>query len=1168
MDGIVHATFVDLKDESLLSPDTSEFVTLERQILEQQPNFIIGSETGSATSEAPQSPHSSASSSFRKTSEEVQREMEAEEQQRQILQSELEEKLEERKRSMELGSSENGLQLMERRQFRQFSRADEYLYAMKEDLAEWMNNLYPHIDMDADNFMNRLETGEHLVQHANMVRQKCLDLLDLIAEGKTKQRPPTFEVPERELPCRFNVQPTTWFARDNVFNFILFCRRLGVMECIMFETEDLVCRKNEKHVILTLLEVARRGAKLGMLAPMLVQFEQEIDREIAREERQKRKEEKEEEKRRKDEDRKLAEVKRRRELEEAKEAAKEAAAAKMAAALGLNNNGLIGGPNGHGGLHGANGLGFANGLGSGADCVFDSMQVEFDVDDDLNMADVEDGNDMDEDDLDRIDEDEDDEEEEEDEEDDTTCFGYDMPIGPLPQQVTNDLKSLDEMVRELVAECQCPTQFPIIQVSEGKYRIGESQTLIFVRILRNHVMVRVGGGWDTLQHYLDKHDPCRCKAGHKSASHAQITVKNGRNGSIAPVGVCYDRSDSSPRRRSSTTNLNTLGRRSSSLTPNNHVNSGSAININNKVISSCTPNSRSSSSQQLQVGSASSVSSHSNKARAMYAKQGSACLLLQNAQVNSSGSLIPTPNLTKTGSKSSLAKPAVGSSLQQANQTGFNMSRDTESKKSKDTLSTCDSSSEVSDEGYKSSQGNVGNSASPNGGRTMIDLSGKSGCTNEASSHEGDRPESSLTVASECSSTISSEGEAGAASKEGGKDPPEGPPKAPPSPTNSSISDDEDVDGGDTWNTPTNQSTPIKDLNTTSEAASAGSTSSSATAVKVEEKKSNGGRFASLFNNMKIPKFRLKSNKDSGSEPSSLETTPVKSSLKEKPTFSRSNSAMSTDLSSGGAGGSFVRNTKERHSYRAPSATSRYMQAAEAYAAKSRASRSNSGSVGPGPAGPSVASAGGGGTWSAGSLSSNRGRSRPQLTNETFQRPPSRGYNSRPASRTTSASPGPLRRRQPSDLESKQSSSRLNPPSSTHSTPAKKPMNRSDSRSSRSEMISATASAAKSQKTLADLDLDEEDAILKRMEEILLTYKSRVETHLAAEGRELPKEIFEDFTSQWVATSTAASSRPISRSATAELNPRMIASATPSPRKAKRDSSSSRIPVPTFYDHQ
>ena len=29
-------------------------------------------------------------------------------------------------------------------------------------------------------------------------------------------------------------------------------------------------------------------------------------------------------------------------------------------------------------------------------------------------------------------------------------------------------------------------------------------------------MVRVGGGWDTLQNYLDKHDPCRCRRGETS----------------------------------------------------------------------------------------------------------------------------------------------------------------------------------------------------------------------------------------------------------------------------------------------------------------------------------------------------------------------------------------------------------------------------------------------------------------------------------------------------------------------------------------------------------------------------------------------------------------------------------------------------------------------------
>merc|ERR1712045_173918 len=98
-----------------------------------------------------------------------------------------------------------------------------------------------------------------------------------------KQKPPTFQVTEKNHPLRAEVQPGTWFARDNVYNFIKFCRIVGVMECIMFETEDLVCRKNEKHAVLTLLEVARRGAKIGMLAPMLVQFEQEIEREIARE---------------------------------------------------------------------------------------------------------------------------------------------------------------------------------------------------------------------------------------------------------------------------------------------------------------------------------------------------------------------------------------------------------------------------------------------------------------------------------------------------------------------------------------------------------------------------------------------------------------------------------------------------------------------------------------------------------------------------------------------------------------------------------------------------------------------------------------------------------------------------------------------------------------------
>lgn len=41
----------------------------------------------------------------------------------------------------------------------------------------------------------------------------------------------------------------------------------------------------------------------------------------------------------------------------------------------------------------------------------------------------------------------------------------------------------------------------------------ESLSSLFLpQVLRTHVMVRVGGGWDTLEHYLDKHDPCHCAA--------------------------------------------------------------------------------------------------------------------------------------------------------------------------------------------------------------------------------------------------------------------------------------------------------------------------------------------------------------------------------------------------------------------------------------------------------------------------------------------------------------------------------------------------------------------------------------------------------------------------------------------------------------------------------
>lgn len=42
--------------------------------------------------------------------------------------------------------------------------------------------------------------------------------------------------------------------------------------------------------------------------------------------------------------------------------------------------------------------------------------------------------------------------------------------------------SFSLQVRDLVEKCTCPSQFPMIRVSEGKYRIGDTKVLIFVRV--------------------------------------------------------------------------------------------------------------------------------------------------------------------------------------------------------------------------------------------------------------------------------------------------------------------------------------------------------------------------------------------------------------------------------------------------------------------------------------------------------------------------------------------------------------------------------------------------------------------------------------------------------------------------------------------------------------
>ncbi|XP_051975316.1 growth arrest-specific protein 2 [Xyrauchen texanus] len=100
-------------------------------------------------------------------------------------------------------------------------------------------------------------------------------------------------------------------------------------------------------------------------------------------------------------------------------------------------------------------------------------------------------------------------------------------------------KLLDDAVKHISEDppCKCPNKFCIERQSQGRYRVGEK--MLFIRMLHNkHVMVRVGGGWETFESYLLKHDPCRMLQ--ISRVEGKISPVSGKSASISDLTPdCY-----------------------------------------------------------------------------------------------------------------------------------------------------------------------------------------------------------------------------------------------------------------------------------------------------------------------------------------------------------------------------------------------------------------------------------------------------------------------------------------------------------------------------------------------------------------------------------------------------------------------------------------------------
>ncbi|GFG33252.1 hypothetical protein Cfor_04560 [Coptotermes formosanus] len=346
------------------------------------------------------------------------------------------------------------------------------LYPLQEDLADWINKTLGIDYITGENFLDMLDNGVVVCHLARVIQERAKQVIDM---GSVKGPLPTIKG-----RCWENAARRSFFSRDNMENFIQFCRKLGVHQNLLFESDDLVLHNQPRNVILCLLEVSRLASRYSVEPPSLVQLEKEIAEEeshshshchsdsglshsslmswqfqsssinrwgrtpVARP--------------RSSEHRSLMLIE-----------SSPGGVSAMSPERDLRRTASEGntGP-------AATSAGASDGVPS--DTTEDDWSRGSGEDPDLEI---------------------------------------DQDLG---QRDHTEITELDRRVQQVtrVAQrhCQCPStkcnKLKVKKVGEGRYNIAGRN--VFIRLLKGrHMMVRVGGGWDTLEHFLLRHDPCQVK---------------------------------------------------------------------------------------------------------------------------------------------------------------------------------------------------------------------------------------------------------------------------------------------------------------------------------------------------------------------------------------------------------------------------------------------------------------------------------------------------------------------------------------------------------------------------------------------------------------------------------------------------------------------------------
>ena len=165
--------------------------------------------------------------------------------------------------------------------YKRWEKENELLYAMMEDESEWLTKLFPDVVITPEFFFYALEDGSLLCRLANYIQEKA----ELYSR---KQNVP---VPGKKFRyhtmSKCGKEIKLFRSRENVQQFLTWCRSHGIPEAILFESNDVVqvddYREGCRGVIICLMEIVRRTAKFELdELPQLIRMEKEIEEDEAR----------------------------------------------------------------------------------------------------------------------------------------------------------------------------------------------------------------------------------------------------------------------------------------------------------------------------------------------------------------------------------------------------------------------------------------------------------------------------------------------------------------------------------------------------------------------------------------------------------------------------------------------------------------------------------------------------------------------------------------------------------------------------------------------------------------------------------------------------------------------------------------------------------------------